>query len=96
MAALVRISNPGMTAEVYDDIARGVSASLEAAAGFQFHISYPSADGMVVMEVWDSADQHMQWFEETVRPHLPAGAQPSHDVTILHNVLKPRSTDGSR
>jgi heme-degrading monooxygenase HmoA len=64
MAALVRISNPGMTTEVYDDIARGVSDSLKAAAGFQFHVSYPSPEGVVVMEVWDSADQHMQWFEE--------------------------------
>jgi len=89
MAALVRISNPGMTTGVYDDIARGVSASLKAAPGFQFLVSYPSPEGVVVMEVWDSADQHMQWLEETVRPHLPADAQPSHDITILHNVLKP-------
>ena len=89
MAALVTILTPGMTTEEYDRIASGASASLTASAGFQFHVAYPSADGIVVMEVWDSADQHMQWFEENVRPHLPPGTQPSHEVTELHNVLTP-------
>ena len=89
MAALVIISTPGMSTEGYDRIAAEATPSLKEAVGFRFHVAYPSGDSMVVMEVWDSADQHMQWFEEAVRPHLPAGAQPSHDITILHNVLKP-------
>jgi heme-degrading monooxygenase HmoA len=89
MAALVTISTPGMTTEGYDHIASGASASLSAAAGFQFHLAYPSADGIVVMEVWDSADQHTQWFEEYVRQHLPPGTEPSHEVIELHNVLTP-------
>ena len=89
MAALVTILTPGMTTEGYDRIASGASASLSSAVGFQFHVAYPSADGIVVMEVWDSADQHMRWFEEYVRPHLPPGTEPSHEVIELHKVLTP-------
>ena len=89
MAVLIRILNPGMTPEVYDAIARGAAASLKAAAGFQFHVAFPSEEGVVVVEVWDDPDQHMQWFDDNVKPHLPPGTELSHEVTKLHNVLKP-------
>lgn len=42
---------------------------------------------MVVLEVWDSAEQHKQWFTENVEPHLPPGT--SVEVIPLHNVISP-------
>ena len=89
MAVLVTIPNADMTTEGYDRIAGEASPSLRAAAGFQFHVAYPSSDGVVVVEVWDSADQHMRWFDDNVRPHLPPGTDPPHEVIELHNVLTP-------
>jgi heme-degrading monooxygenase HmoA len=89
MAALVTISTPGMSTEGYDRIAGEATPSLKEAVGFRFHVAYPSGDSMVVMEVWDSAEQHMQWFEKFVLPHFPPGVEASHEVIELHNVLTP-------
>jgi heme-degrading monooxygenase HmoA len=88
VAALIRIPT-GMNTDGYDAVNREAAASLGAATGFRFHVAYPTDEGVVVLEVWDSPEQHMQWFDQYVRPHLPPGTELQHEVTPLHNVLQP-------
>jgi heme-degrading monooxygenase HmoA len=88
VAALIRIPT-GMDTEGYDAVNREAAASLKAASGFRFHVAYPTEGEVVVLEVWDSLEQHMQWFDQYVKPHLPPGTELPHEVTPLHNVLQP-------
>jgi len=88
VAALIRIPT-GMDTEGYDAVNREAAASLKAASGFRFHVAYPTDGEVVVLEVWDSLEQHMQWFDQNVKPHLPPGTELPHEVTPLHNVLQP-------
>ncbi len=87
MASLVRITNPSISPEVYDQISTAVEPGLKVSDGLQTHVAYQDGDGMVVLEVWDSADQHQQWFSTNVEPHLPPGT--SVEVLALHNVITP-------
>lgn len=87
MAALVKITNPGVSTEVYDQISTAVEPGLKASAGLQTHVAYQEGDGMIVLEVWDSSEQHEEWFTANVKPHLPPGT--AVEVIALHNVIAP-------
>lgn len=87
MAALVKIINAGVSTQVYDQISSAVEPGLRASSGLQTHVAYVEGDGMVVLEVWDSAEQHRTWFSANVEPHLPPGT--SVDVVELHHVVTP-------
>ena len=87
MSTLVKITNPGVSPQVYDQISAAVEPGLKASSGLQTHVAYQEGDGMVVLEVWDSLEQHREWFTANVEPHLPPGT--SVDVLELHNVIRP-------
>jgi hypothetical protein len=72
MTVLKQHHAPGMPGEVYDEVAAGVSASQREADGFVAHYAIVEDGGITVIEIWDSIDQHDAWFNETVKPHLPA------------------------
>jgi len=88
MAVLIKVPT-GMNTKGYDQVTREAATGLKAASGFRFHMAYPTEDTVIVLEVWDSLEQHMQWFDQYVKPHLQAGTELSHEVTPLHNVLEP-------
>ena len=87
MPTLVKITNPGVSTSVYDQISAAVEPGLKSSAGLQTHVAYQEGDGMIVLEVWDSAEQHQQWFGANVQPHLPPGT--SVETVELHNVISP-------
>lgn len=87
MPTLVKITNPGVSTDVYDQISAAVEPGLKASVGLQTHVAYQEGDGMIVLEVWDSAQQHQEWFATNVEPHLPPGT--SVEKTELHNVINP-------
>ena len=41
----------------------------------------------MVGEIWESADEESKWFEETVRPNLPPGAEVKREAIELHNLV---------
>ncbi len=85
MAVLVKISNPGITLETYDQIAARLIPEMKKRAGFHVHYVYPQGDGFVVHEIWDNREQQEDWFK-SVRPNLPPSAQPRIEVIELHNL----------
>jgi quinol monooxygenase YgiN len=53
------------------------------------HVAYPTSDGFYVGEVWESQDQHDAWFNEHVKPNLPAPDAMSTEYVQLHAVVLP-------
>jgi hypothetical protein len=87
MPVLIRHRPAGMSAGQYDQIAPPLIEKLKEQAGFVFHVSYESADGFVVAEVWETQEQHDAWFNEIVKPAVPV--EISQEVVDLHSVHKP-------
>ena len=87
MAVLVKIVNRGMSLATYDEIAPRLIPELKRQAGFHVHLCSAIDDGLVVSEVWDSAEQQQAWFEKYVRPNIPPEGRPEIEVVELHNVV---------
>jgi heme-degrading monooxygenase HmoA len=77
---------PGMPAEAYDEVMANVAEPMRRSEGFISHTAQISPDGVTVTEVWETREQWQQWFDVSVRPHLPPGA-PEPTVVELHNAL---------
>ena len=86
MAVLVKIRNRGMSLAMYDEMGVPLIAAIKQQAGFQLHLCYGDGDGLVVNEVWDTADQQQAWFDAYIRPNIPLDADPEFEVIELHNV----------
>ena len=86
MAVLVKILNRGMSLDTYDQIAPRLLPELKRQTGFHMHLCNSIEDGLVVREVWDTAEQQRAWFEGYVRPNIPPDARPEIEVVELHNV----------
>ena len=88
MAVLIRHRVPGMDAAQYDEISPPLVEKLKTQPGFVFHVSYEDDRGrFTVSEVWESQEQHDQWFDANVKPALPADAE--QEVIELHSVHQP-------
>lgn len=85
MAVLIRNRVEGMTAALYDQIAPPLLEKLKTQPGFVLHVSYEAAgSGFTVAEIWESREQHAQWFDNNVKPNLPGDV--THEVIELHSV----------
>jgi heme-degrading monooxygenase HmoA len=84
MTVLKQHHVPGMRPDVYDQVAAGAMPSLSKADGFVAHYAIVEDGGMTVIEIWDSIDQHDAWFNEIVRPQLPADT-PEPKFAEIHN-----------
>jgi len=71
MSVLTSSSVTGLTRKQYDEIAAILTDRLKAAPGFIAHYAWEDDAGMRVVEVWESAQLHDDWFNNNVRPHLP-------------------------
>ena len=81
MAVLVTSRVPGLSPEQYAELAATLTDKLKAAPGFIAHYAWHSSAGMNVVEVWESTEQHDDWFGNNVRPHLPGTAsQEQHEL----------------
>ena len=85
MAVLIRNRVEGMTSAVYDEIAAPLIEKIKTQPGFVLHVSYEAAgSGFTVAEIWESQEQHAQWFENYVKPNLPGDV--THEIIELHSL----------
>jgi heme-degrading monooxygenase HmoA len=87
MAVLVRMTVAGMDAATYDQVSTQLLPLMEKQPGFIMHVAYPSPGGFSVGEVWESRGQYEKWFNENVKPNVPAEIQ--QEVIELHAVAQP-------
>ena len=88
MAVLVTGDVPGMTQEVYAGMVGALTDSMRNSKGFISHAGGPVTGGWRVVEIWETEADANRWFDENVRPNLPAGAQPNRRIEPLHTVIK--------
>jgi hypothetical protein len=86
MAVLVN-TTLGLDISVYDQISAGVTDTLKASPGFRTHAAYPVEGGFVVTEIWDSAEDHLAFFDSAVRPNIPDGVPVELQVIELRNTI---------
>ena len=95
MAVLVRISAAGMNQAPYDQAAPGLHELVKKQPGFIIHVAYPTSDGFNVGEVWESQAQHDSWFNDHVRPNLPAASLDARPVPTCRGYHQRRTADQS-
>ncbi len=86
MAVLVRMTAAGMDTATYDQISPPLVEMIKKQPGFVMHVAYPTANGLTVGEVWETREQHQKWFDENVKPNVPA--EITKEVIELHNLVQ--------
>jgi len=91
MAVLVRITAAGMDQAAYDQASPGLHELVKKQPGFVIHVAYPTPGGFSVGEVWESQAQQESWYNEHVKPKLPAEVvdASSTEYIQLHAVVQP-------
>jgi len=87
MAVLVRHFAAGMDTATYDQISPGLTEMVKKQPGFIMHAAYTSPDGMMVGEIWETAEQHHTWFDANVKPNVPVEIKV--EVFPIHNLVTP-------
>jgi hypothetical protein len=64
----------GFKPENYDAVARQINWPQNWPEGLTFHVAGSSGDGMRIVEIWDSREQHDRWMQETIQPAIQAVA----------------------
>ena len=87
MAVMITGDQPGMTKEMYEEMASTMLPLLAKRPGFIAHAAWPVEGGWQVMEIWESQADHDSWATEVVLPAMPE-AMPLMKMTYqpLHNV----------
>jgi heme-degrading monooxygenase HmoA len=86
VAVLVRMTAAGMDTATYDQISPPLVELIKKQPGFVMHVAYPTSEGLAVGEVWETREQHQKWFDENVKPNVPA--EITKEVIQLHNVVQ--------
>jgi hypothetical protein len=79
---------PNLTEEIYGGMIDRMMPLMRGAKGFVSHAGGPSPNGgWRVVEVWESEEDGKTWFEENVRPNLPADIVPDRRYYPLHSAV---------
>ena len=79
---------PSLTEEIYSGMLEQLEPLIKTANGFIAHSGGPSpAGGWRVVEMWETEDDARRWFEESVKPNLPAGIEPNRTYHPLHSAF---------
>jgi hypothetical protein len=83
MAVIMIDDLPGVGPEIVEGMRQaGVLDRMKSAAGFKGHLSGTTDTGYRVIEVWESRKAWQAWFDGTIKPNLPPGAQADEPVFI--------------
>ncbi len=88
MPVLMIAEVPNLTEEIYGGMVGQMMPLMRAANGFISHSGGPSpAGGWRVVEIWESEQDGQSWFEQNVRPNLPAEIVPDRVYFPLHTAF---------
>ena len=87
MAVLIRHHAAGMDEATYDRASSQLIPQLKQQPGFVYHVAFADSGGFTVSEIWESREQHDRWFEEQVKPNVPA--EIAVEVINVHNIVTP-------
>ena len=87
MAVLIRHRAAGMTPEQYDELSPPLVEQVKKQPGFLLHVAFVDSQGFCVAEVWETKEQHDNFFNAHVKPNVPA--EISQEVIDIHAIHKP-------
>jgi hypothetical protein len=88
MAVLVIGDVPNLTEEIYGSLIEQMKPRMQAAKGFIAHSGGPHPDGgWRVVEMWESEADGQSWFDDNVKPNLPADIVPTRTYHPLHSAF---------
>jgi hypothetical protein len=93
MAVSVIMDFEGATLEQYDEVMRRMgldAAGAEMPAGGLFHWAVKTADGIRVIDVWESQEQFEAFSSSQIGPHTAAAGVPGPprvEIAQVHNHL---------
>ncbi|MGH9025672.1 MAG: hypothetical protein ACRDWD_06070, partial [Acidimicrobiia bacterium] len=77
MAVLMIGEVPNLTEEIYAGLVEQMKPLMQASNGFIAHSGGPNpSGGWRVVEMWETEEDGQNWFDNNVRPNLPADIQP--------------------
>ena len=96
MAILMRLEAPGVTLQQYEQVndSMGIRGESDAPDGLVQHIAAQGADGIVIIDVWESEEKLNLFFEERANAALAAaGVQPAQpEILPVHAMLRGTGT----
>lgn len=88
MAVLMIGDVPNLTEEVYAGMIGQMEPLMRAAKGFVSHAGGPNPDGgWRVVEVWETEEDGVAWFDGNVKANLPPGVVPDRRYFPLHSAF---------
>ena len=88
MAVLMIGEASNLTEEIYGGMVDRMMPLMKASKGFVSHAGGPGpTGGWRVVEVWESEEDGRAWFDENVKPNLPAGIDPDRRYYPLHTAF---------
>ena len=80
---VVLFNSPGMTSKQYDDVWEDLRAAGQTNPdGLLHHIGAPTADGWMVVDVWES-EEHFNKFGEILMPLLEKNQVPETEPIVM-------------
>jgi hypothetical protein len=87
MPVLIRHRTAGITPAQYDQISPPLVEIEKKQPGFILHVAFEDSQGFCVAEIWETKEQHDVYFNEHVKPNVPA--EIAVEVIDLHSIHKP-------
>ena len=85
MTVLIRHRVAGMTTSQYDESAPALIEKLKTQPGFLYHVAFVDEGGaFTVSEIWESKEQHDEWFGANVEGVIPGVEQQVIEVHAVH------------
>ena len=88
MAVAIVMDFKGATLDQYDKVVElmHLTPTGAGAPGSLFHWVAPTADGIVVTDVWESREQFEKFAQEQIGPHTQAAGFPAPPELTFHDV----------
>lgn len=90
MPVLAIFEQPNLDEATYASMLEQLMPMLRSAKGFMSHAGGPSpAGGIRIVEVWESEADSEKFFDENLKPNLPAGVVPDSAYSELYAAFTP-------
>ncbi|MFJ3231045.1 hypothetical protein [Streptomyces sp. NPDC086787] len=98
MAVVLSMSWAGVTPKQYDIVRDAVDWEAVAPSGAQMHVAWFDAEGLRVVDVWESEQAFQAFFAERLAPAVEKagiGGMPESEFTPLHRRFVAPGTSGA-
>lgn len=95
MAIVVRTAIEGVDKEAHDRLERAIEAGIERQGGppqgLMVHLGHPSAQDLVLLDVWTSESVFRAWWSDVMEPALAAEGliAGEHKIDAVWSLARP-------